>query len=373
MPYTNVTKKIFDSGDYPEALRRAAEAMDREGFASRQRAAREQGRLLGQGFAIFCEQGAHGTSVYHGWGIPFVPGAEPCQARLTPDGGLELRVGVHSHGQGMETTLAQVAHEILGVPVERVQLIHGDTALTPYSTGTWGSRCAVMAGGAVAEACTELRERLLPIGRHLLQAPDAVFEDGAVRAGNASVSVAEMARIFHRAPQNLTEAMQARGLECTAGHKTVRDTGTFSYAAHAVEVEVDPGTGHVTLHRYVIVEDGGVLLNPLVADGQVLGGTVQGIGTALFEEMPYDAAGQPLASTFADYMLPGASDVPDIEILHMETPSPISRFGQKGIGESGAIGPPAAIVNAINDAIAHLGCEVTDIPATPERVLAALS
>lgn len=373
MPYTNITKKIFDSGDYPEALRRAAEAMDREGFAQRQRAARDNGRLIGQGFAIFCEQGAHGTSVYHGWGIPFVPGAEPCQARLTPDGGLELRVGVHSHGQGMETTLAQVAHEILGVPVERVQLIHGDTALTPYSTGTWGSRCAVMAGGAVAEACTELRDRLLPIGRHLLQAPDAVFEAGAVRAGNASVGVAEMARTFHRAPQNLTEAMQARGLECTAGHKTVRDTGTFSYAAHAVEVEVDPATGHVDLLRYVIVEDGGVLLNPLVADGQVLGGTAQGIGTALFEEMPFDAAGQPLASTFADYMLPGASDVPDIEILHMETPSPISRFGQKGIGESGAIGPPAAIVNAINDAIAHLGREVTDIPATPERILAALA
>lgn len=373
MPYTNITKKIFDSGDYPEALRRAAEAVDAPGFADRQRAAREQGRLIGQGFAIFCEQGAHGTSVYHGWGIPFVPGAEPCQARLTPDGGLELRVGVHSHGQGMETTLAQVAHEILGVPVDRVQLIHGDTALTPYSTGTWGSRCAVMAGGAVAEACSELRARLLPIGAHLLQDPDAVFEGGAVRAGGASVTVAEIARIFHRAPQNLTEAMQARGLDCTIGHKTLRDTGTFSYAAHAVEVEVDAATGHVTLSRYVIVEDGGVLLNPLVADGQVLGGTAQGIGTALFEEMPFDAAGQPLASTFADYMLPGASDVPDIEILHTETPSPISRFGQKGIGESGAIGPPAAIVNAINDAIAHLGREVTDIPATPERILAALA
>jgi carbon-monoxide dehydrogenase large subunit len=373
MPYVNVTRKIFDSGDYPEALRRAAEAVDASGFAERQKAAREQGRLIGQGFAVFCEQGAHGTSVYHGWGIPFVPGAEPCQARLTPDGGLELRVGVHSHGQGMETTLAQVAHEILGVPVDRVQLIHGDTALTPYSTGTWGSRCAVMAGGAVAEACMELRRRLIPMGAHLLQEKEAVFADGAVRAGAASVTVAEIARTFHRAPQNLTEAMQAEGLECTVGHKTVRDTGTFSYACHAVEAEVDAATGHVRLTRYVIVEDGGVLLNPLIADGQVLGGTAQGIGTALFEEMPYDTSGQPLASTLADYMLPGASDVPDIEILHMETPSPISRFGQKGIGESGAIGPPAAIVNAINDAIVHLGREVTDLPATPERVLAALA
>jgi carbon-monoxide dehydrogenase large subunit len=167
--------------------------------------------------------------------------------------------------------------------------------------------------------------------------------------------------------------MQAQGLECTVGHKTTRDTGTFSYACHAVEAEVDAATGHVRLTRYVIVEDGGVLLNPLIADGQVLGGTAQGIGTALFEEMPYDTGGQPLASTLADYMLPGASDVPDIKILHMETPSPISRFGQKGIGESGAIGPPAAIVNAINNAIAHLGREVTDLPATPDRVLAALA
>jgi carbon-monoxide dehydrogenase large subunit len=373
MPYVNITGKIFDSGDYPEALRRAAEAMDAPGFAGRQAAARAEGRLIGLGFAVFCEQGAHGTSVYAGWGIPFVPGAEPCQARLSADGGLELRVGVHSHGQGMETTLAQVAHEILGVDVARVQLIHGDTAMTPYSTGTWGSRCAVMAGGAVADACAELRSRLTLIGAHLLQDPQAVFADGAVRSGAASVSVVEMARTFHRAPQHLTEAMQALGLDCTVGHKTQRDTGTFSYACHAVEAEVDPGSGHVTLGRYVIVEDGGVLLNPLIVDGQVLGGAAQGIGTALFEEMPFDAGGQPLASTLADYMLPGAAEVPDIEILHMETPSPISRFGQKGIGESGAIGPPAAIVNAINDAIAHLGREVTDLPATPSRVLAALA
>ncbi len=375
MPYVNVTQKIFDSGDYLEAVRRCASALDADGFAARQAEARAQGRLIGQGFAIFCEQGAHGTSVYHGWGIPFVPGAEPCQARLTPDGGLELRVGVHSHGQGMETTLAQVAHEVLGVDVAQVQIIHGDTALTPYSTGTWGSRCAVMAGGAVADACTALRERLLRMGAHLLQADPAAarFEAGAVHAGGGSIRVAEIARAFFRAPQTLPEAMQAEGLDVTIGHKTVRDTGTFSYACHGVEAEVDAATGHVTLLRYVIVEDGGTLLNPLIADGQVLGGTAQGIGTALYEEMPYDESGQPLASTLADYLLPGAGEVPDIEILHMETPSPISRFGQKGIGESGAIGPPAAIVNAINDAIAHLGREVTDLPATPERILAALA
>ena len=373
MPYTNITRKIFDSGDYPEALRRAAEAIGADAFPARQAQARAEGRLIGQGFAVFCEQGAHGTSVYSGWGIPFVPGAEPCQARLTPDGGLELRVGVHSHGQGMETTLAQVAHEILGVPVSQVQVVHGDTALTPYSTGTWGSRAAVMAGGAVADACAELVARLTPMGAHLLQATEARFEAGAVHANGASISVAEIARNFFRSPQNLTEAMQAQGLDCTIGHKTLRDTGTFSYACHAVEATIDTATGRVTLDRYFIVEDGGTLLNPMIADGQVLGGTAQGIGTALFEEMPFDAAGQPLASTLADYLLPGASDVPDIDIIHMETPSPISRFGQKGIGESGAIGPPAAIVNAINDAIAHLGREITDLPASPSRILAALA
>lgn len=373
MPYINITNKIFDSGDYPEALRRAAEAVDAAGFPARQAAARAEGRLIGLGFAVFCEQGAHGTSVYHGWGIPFVPGAEAAQVRLTPDGGLEVRVGVQNHGQGMETTLAQVAHELLGMPLDRIRIIHGDTALTPYSTGTWGSRSAVMAGGAVGDACALLRERVLAIGAHLLQADSVEYRDGAIHAGAASVPVAEIARVFHRAPQQLPPEMQTQSLEVTLGHKTVRDTGTFSYAAHAVEAEVDAATGQVKLLRYLIVEDGGVLLNPLVADGQVLGGAAQGIGTALYEEMPFDTAGQPLASTFVDYLLPGAGEVPDIEILHMETPSPISRFGQKGIGESGAIGPPAAIVNAINDAIAHLGREVTDIPATPERILAALA
>src|SRR5258707_6288050 len=169
MPFDNITKKHFDSGDYPQAMQRAMTMIDVGGVRARQRKGEADGRLIGVGLSIYCEQAAHGTSVYAGWGIPMVPGHEQATARLTPDGGLELRVGVHSHGQGMETTLAQVAHEVLGVDVARVRLVLGDTAMTPYSTGTWGSRSMVMAGGAVATACRELGERAKRIGAKLLQ------------------------------------------------------------------------------------------------------------------------------------------------------------------------------------------------------------
>ena len=370
MPYRNLVGKVFDSGDYPEALRRAVAAVDVAAIRARQAA----GEAVGFGLAVFCEQGAHGTSVYHGWGIPFVPGFEQAQARFTPDGVLEVRTGVHSHGQGLETTLAQVAHEILGVDPARVRVVHGDTALTPYSTGTWGSRAMVMAGGAVAEACRLLGERALVIGAALLQSePGAcVLQGGAVHAGEAKVSLDQVARTWFRQPQNLPAGVDKGGLEVTAGYRPEPDTGTHSYAAHAVVAKVDTETGLVVLEQYVIVEDGGTLVNPMIVDGQVLGGAAQGIGTALYEEMPFDAEGQPLAGTLADYLLPGATEVPGITIQHMVTPSPWTRFGQKGIGESGAIGPPAAILNAINDALAPLGAEVLDLPATPARLLAAL-
>lgn len=373
MPFTNITNKYFDSGDYPQALRRAVEALDLDSL--RAAAPKEGPKRRGVGLAIFCEQGAHGTSVYHGWGIPMVPGFEQATARLTPDGGLELRVGVHSHGQGLETTLAQIAHETLGIDPARVKLVHGDTALTPYSTGTWGSRCGVMAGGAVAAACTTLAERVKRIAAHLLQADPADVEigDGLARAGSASVRLADVAYTFYRAPQNLPADVDRRGLEASEGYRTVKDTGTFSYACHAVSVEVDIETGDIALLDYVIVEDAGTMINPMIVDGQVYGGAVQGIGTALFEEMRYDGAGQPLASTLADYHLPVAADIPPIRIIHMATPSPLSRFGQKGIGESGAIGPPAAIANAVNDALRPLGARVASLPMTPEAVRAALA
>jgi len=374
MPFDNITGKHFDSGDYPACLRRAVAEIGLAKIRERQ-AQRDGERRIGVGFAIFCEQGAHGTSVYHGWGIPMVPGHEQASARLTPDGGLELRVGVHSHGQGLETTLAQIAHEILGIETARISLVHGDTALTPYSTGTWGSRCAVMAGGAVAAACRALAERAKRIGARLLQTnPGSVSVAGGQVMGPAgSVSLAEVARVWYRAPQNLPDDVDPGGLEVTVGYKPLRDTGTFSYACHAAVVAIDPETGAVELLDYVVVEDGGKLINPMIVDGQVMGGLAQGIGTALYEEMPFDAEGQPLACTFADYLLPGASEMPATRIEHMETPSPYTEFGQKGIGESGAIGPPAAIANAVNDALSGLRVEIGELPITPNRLFAAIA
>ncbi len=377
MPYVNITKKHFDSGDYPGCLRRAVAALDIAKWRARQRRAEPDGRRIGVGLAIFCEQAAHGTSVYHGWGIPMVPGHEQCGARLSPDGVLELRIGAHSHGQGLETTLAQVAHEVLGIAPDAVRLIHGDTALTPYSTGTWGSRCMVMSGGAVAAACTEIGKRVRHIAGKLMEVAgdDLVLEGGRVRVAGTdrSLSLGEVAHVWYRAPQLLPADVDPAGLEATAGYKTARDTGTFSYACHACAVAVDTELGAVEILDYVIVEDGGKLVNPMIVDGQVLGGTAQGIGTALYEEMPFDGAGQPLASTLADYSLPGATEVPSIRIEHMETLSPLTTFGQKGIGEGGAIAPPAAIANAVNDALHALGVEILEIPLTPRRVVAAIA
>ncbi len=375
MPFDNIAKRHFDSGDYPEALRRAIDTIGFDAVRRRQQRGEPDGRRIGIGFAMYSEQAGHGTSVYAAWGIPFVPGHEPALARFTPDGGLELRIGAHSHGQGLETTLSQVAHSILGVPHERIRLVHGDTAETPYSTGTWGSRCMIMAGGAVAAACDELAARVKRIGAGLLQAkPDEVrLQDGEVVSPSGRIAVADVARTWYRRPQDLAGDVDAGGLEVTAGYKAGRDTGTFSYAAHAAVVAVDPETGELEILDYVVVEDGGTLVNPMIVDGQILGGTAQGIGTALYEEMRFDAQGQPLASTLSDYLLPGPTEVPDIRIVHMETPSPYTRFGQKGIGEGGAIAPPAAITNAVNDALAGLGAELLVSPITPRRIVEAIA
>jgi len=376
MPFDNITNKHFDSGDYPQALRRAMAAIDLPAIRARQKEREADGRRIGVGFAVYCEQAAHGTSVYAGWGIPMVPGYEQASARVTPDGGLELRIGLHSHGQGLETTLAQIANEILGIEASKVHLVHGDTALTPYSTGTWGSRSMVMAGGAVTLACREIARRFATIGAFLMNADPAQVDvrDGRAIGPSGSVALGEIARVWYLRPQDLPAHVNPGGLEVTAGYKPVRDSGTFSYGAHAALVAVDPEIGDVEILDYVVVEDGGRLVNPMIVDGQIYGGVAQGIGTALYEEMPFDTSGQPLASTLSDYLLPGPTEVPALRIVHMETPSPYTEFGVKGIGEGGAIAPPAAIANAVNDALQSLGAaELLQSPITPLRVLAAIA
>jgi carbon-monoxide dehydrogenase large subunit len=375
MPFTNITKKYFDSGDYSQSLRRAVSAIDISAVRARQTRGESDGRLIGVGLATYCEQGAHGTSVYYGWGIPMVPGFEQATARLTPDGGLELRVGVQSHGQSLETTLAQVAHEILGIDVDRIKVVHGDTGMTPYSTGTWGSRCMVMAGGAVSMACKEIARRAAKIGAQLLQADPAQVSvrGGEVAGPGGSITLREIARTWYLKPQNLPADVDMGGMEATIGYRPSPDSGTFSYATHAALVAVDPEIGSVEILDYVIVEDGGTLVNPMVVDGQIVGGLAQGIGTALFEEMPFNSAAQPLASTLADYLLPGSAEMPMVRIEHMQTPAPHTEFGVKGIGEGGAIAPPAAIANAVNDALRPLRAELLVSPMTPHRVLEAIA
>jgi carbon-monoxide dehydrogenase large subunit len=375
MPYDNVVGRHFDSGDYPECVRKAVAAIDVAGVRARQGRGERDGRLIGVGLSVFCEQGAHGTSVLAAWGRPVVPGYEQAVARLTADGDLEIRVGTHSHGQGHETTFAQIAHEVLGIEFERIKVLQGDTLYTPFSTATWGSRGIVMGGGAVGEACKLLALRAARIGAWLLQADPAKvsIKDGSVHGRGGSVTMKEVARAWYLQPQHLPPDVHRGGLEVTGGYRAARDSGTFSYAAHAAVVAVDPATGLVQILDYVVVEDGGVLVNPMIVDGQICGGTAQGIGTCLYEAMPFDAQGQPLASSLIDYVLPGAAEVPDIRILHMVSPSPYTSFGSKGIGEGGAIGPPATLVCAVNDALRPLGVEINQLPLSPERILAAIT
>jgi carbon-monoxide dehydrogenase large subunit len=223
----------------------------------------------------------------------------------------------------------------------------------------------------VGEACKALASRIARIGASLLQADPATVtvRNGCVQGTAGSVTFREVARAWYFEPQHLAPDVDPGGLEVTAGYRAARDSGTFSYAVHAAVIAADPETGLLQILDYLVVEDGGVLINPMIVDGQVRGGTAQGIGTCIYEAMPFDACGQPLAGTLADYLLPGASEIPKIRILHMETPSPYTSFGAKGIGEGGAVGPPAAIVSAVNDALQGMGVELCNLPVSPQRIL----
>ena len=371
MPFDNITDKHFDSGDYPEILRRTVAAIDLPAVRARQKRGEPDGRLIGLGISIFSEQTAHGTTADGKRRVFY----EQAFARITPDGRLEVRAGIQSIGQGLETTLTQIASECLGIDPVNVVIKLGDTENSPYSSGAWGSRGIVWAGGATARACKELAKRVAAIGAAMLQTDvnSVQVRDGGVFGPRGNVSLADIARAYYLAPADLPGDIDAHGLEVTGGYAPERLTGVHTGSAHATVVAVDPETGGVEILDYVVVEDAGVLINPMIVDGQIHGGTAQGIGAALFEEMPFDAQGQPLASTLADYLLPGSAEVPDVRVFHMETPSPYTEFGQKGVGEGGAIGPAAAIANAVNDALYKLGVEICEIPITPRRILEAIA
>jgi carbon-monoxide dehydrogenase large subunit len=377
MPYASVAGMRYDTGDYPASVRLCAELLDMPAIRARQKQGEADGRLIGIGFASFTEQTAHGAAEFASRGASIIPGFESCTARILPDGSLVLHVGIQSHGQGLETTLSQIACHELGIDPSHISVRHGDTESTAFGFGTFASRSMVMSGGAVARASRMLRDKLCRIGAHLLQCDpaDTRCEDGAVHGPQGSVTIGEIAKVAHLRMDGLPPGVDPL-LDMTATYEPQISTGVFSYATHGAVVAVDPETGFIELLDFAVAEDCGTMVNPMIVEGQIRGGVAQGIGTALYEEIPYDAQGQPLAVTFADYLMPGAAEVPAIKIGHLHNPASATEYGMKGMGEGGAVAPPAAIANAVRDALAGMGApggaEVNETPLTPARVFAAI-
>jgi aerobic carbon-monoxide dehydrogenase large subunit len=371
-PYRSATGLTFDAGTYRETLDMAVAAVDVADFRRRQAQARSEGRYLGIGFATFSERTGYGTPAFAARGMDITPGWERAAVAMDPSGFVEVSIGASPHGQGLRTTLAQIVADELGVRPEQVRVVHGDTDRTPYGWGTFASRSLVISGGATLIAARKLRSKLTRIAGHMLEASaaDVQLKDGtATIAGtDRSIAIATLARTAYHQAHRFTDELEP-GLAETA---TYDPPGTFSNACHVAEAEVDPETGKVTLTRFVVAEDAGRLINPLIADGQIHGGIAQGIGNALLEEIVYDDGGNILTATLADYLPPTAHEIPDIITHHIETLSEATVTGAKGLGEGGTIGAPAAVIGAINDALAPFGVAIDEIPASPQRIRAAL-
>ena len=366
LPVTTATGMVLDHVTPSETLEQAVELIGYDPFrAEQRRALDEEGRLLGVGIGLYVEP----TSVSSG-----SLGVETATVRVQPSGTVSVHLGTGSHGQGVETTMAQVVAEHLGVEYDDVVVVQGDTASAPFGGGTGGSRTAVVAGGAAREASLEVREKAVQIAAHLLEAAPEDLEVGVGRVTvrgtpGRGVTLAEVARVALNEPVQLPPDV-APGLEATVSYQA--PPVTWSNACHVCTVEVDRHTGLVEILRYVVSEDCGVMINPMIVEGQVAGGVAQGIGGVLYEHVVYDEDGNPLTTTFLDYLVPTAVEVPDVEYGHVETRSP-TPGGHKGMGEGGAIGSPAAVVNAVADALALRGIKTTEQPLTPGRILAALT
>ena len=373
LPYQTAAGMRLDTGDYVAALDTARDMIGLAAVRKRQAAGESDGRKIGVGFAFYTEQSGHGTAEWMKRKFRVVPGYESATARMLPDGSVLLYVGVQNHGQGHETTLAQIAAHELTIHPEHISVRYGDTAVGPYGFGTFASRSIVFAGGAVARSCRTLTDKIRRIGAHLLQTDVANvrLEAGAVHGPSGKVSVAEIAFTANVRPERLPVGMDPL-LEATQTYEPKDSSGVFAYGAHAVVVAVEPDTGVVDLLDYVVAEDCGTMINPMIVDGQVQGGIAQGIGTALYEEIPFDETGQPLATTFADYMVPCAPEIPDVRLAHLVTPALATEYGVKGLGEGGAIAPPAVIANAVADAFRDLGATFNATPLTPRRVSEAV-
>jgi carbon-monoxide dehydrogenase large subunit len=373
LPYDTAAGMRLDTGDYVEALDTARDMVDLAAIRKRQAKGEADGRAIGVGFAFYTEQSGHGTAEFAKRKFRVIPGYESANVRMLPDGSVIIHVGVQNHGQGHETSLAQIAAHELTIDPDRISIRYGDTATSPMGFGSFASRSIVFAGGAVAHSCRALVDKIRKIGAHLLQTDVANtrLEGGAVHGPAGKVGLTEIAFVANARQEQLPTGM-APLLEAVGTYEPTVSGGVFAYGTHAVVVAVDPDSGVVELLDYAVAEDCGTMINPLIVDGQVQGGIAQGIGTALYEEIPFDELGQPLATTFGDYMVPCAPEIPDVRLAHLVSPAHATEYGVKGLGEGGAIAPPAAIANAVADAFRGIGAHFNETPLTPRRVSEAI-
>jgi carbon-monoxide dehydrogenase large subunit len=368
-PYKTGSGIVWDKSSFAECLEAACKAIGYEALRQKQAAARAAGRWFGIGIASYAELTGIGSRISVAPGMPINTGTETATIRVDSTGAVTAAFGVAAQGQGLETTLAQVVAEHLGARLEDIRVVLGDSAAVASATGTFASRSAVLAGGAATLAAQEVKNKILRAASHLLETSpgDLVAEGGKIMIAGTDrfLTFRELARAVYaeigRIPREEREE-----LEATKSYDPF--FGTTSSATHIAVLEIDPETFKVRLERYQVAEDCGRLINPLIVDGQVHGGVAQGVGAALFEEVVYDREGQNLTASLIDYLVPAASDVPPIDVVHLDTSSPTTLGGFRGMGEGGTIGAPAAIANAISDALLPLGIEIDELPVTPERL-----
>ncbi len=367
-PHTSLTNCHYDGGSYASSMQVAADALDYDEFRDRQRRLRAKERYVGVGFSPFIEQGGWAAGIAEAMGFPGYHYTDGVSVSMETDGTVTVSSGFQSNGQGHETTMAQLAADALGVSFEDVRVVQGDTAQTAYATGSYGSRTAVIASGALLLAAGDVRDKLLAVAAGLLEASPSDLE---LAAGNVFVQGAPARR------KTIAEVVAAAywgprpdGVDpIPAATRSYEPPETYSNACIAAVVEVDVETGFTKVDRLVVVEDCGTVLNPMIVDGQIAGAFAQGIGAVLHEGLPYNEDGQFLAPTLVEFLYPSATNVPDLEIHHLETPSPVTAGGFKGMGEGGLIGAPAAIVNAIADALSPFGASIDQTPLPPEAIL----
>ncbi|HXY85727.1 MAG TPA: aerobic carbon-monoxide dehydrogenase large subunit [Gaiellaceae bacterium] len=368
-PYESATGFLYDSGDYPAAMKLALEKLGYDDLKREQEEARKEGRLIGIGIASFTEVvGAGHGKDYDIAGLRMFDSAE---LRVHPTGKAILKLGVRSQGQGHETTFAQIVAEELGIPPEDVEVREGDTDNTPYGLGTYASRSTPVAGAATAVISRKLRDKARTIAAHLLEASedDLEWEKGAFHVKGAPDRSTTIQDVAFAAYTNLPDGVEA-GLEGV--HYYDPPNMTFPFGTYAVVVEVDRGTGEWKVKRVVAVDDCGVRINPMIVEGQIMGGLTEGFGIAAMELITFDEEGNCIGANFMDYLLPTAWETPEFELGETVTPSPHHPIGAKGVGESATVGSPAAYVNAVVDALAHAGIRNLEMPVTSDKVWAAL-